>query len=75
MITRAIEVVMDRKIYSLGWYLFKKLFEFYVDTAWKNIDNVSMDILSMGMSSDYVSAVRYGSNIVRIGSGMFGSRK
>ncbi|MCI8736808.1 MAG: hypothetical protein HFI11_07490 [Lachnospiraceae bacterium] len=28
MITRAIEVVMDRKIYSLGWYLFKKLFEF-----------------------------------------------
>ena len=28
MITRAIEVVMDRKIYSLGWYLLKKLFEF-----------------------------------------------
>lgn len=34
-----------------------------------------IDILSMGMSADYVSAVKYGSNIVRIGSGIFGSRK
>jgi len=35
----------------------------------------NMDILSMGMSADYVTAVKYGSNIVRIGSGIFGSRK
>lgn len=34
-----------------------------------------MNILSMGMSSDYVAAVKYGSNIVRIGTGIFGSRK
>ncbi|MCH5349905.1 MAG: YggS family pyridoxal phosphate-dependent enzyme [Oscillospiraceae bacterium] len=34
-----------------------------------------MDTLSMGMSADYALAVKYGSNIVRIGSGIFGSRK
>lgn len=41
----------------------------------KNVKNVSMDILSMGMSADYVEAIKYGSNIVRIGSGIFGARK
>ncbi len=40
----------------------------------KPSSGVRMDILSMGMSADYVSAVKYGSNIVRIGSGIFGSR-
>lgn len=34
-----------------------------------------MDTLSMGMSADYALAVKYGSNILRIGSGIFGSRK
>ena len=39
-----------------------------------NIPNISMDTLSMGMSADYAIAVRYGSNIVRIGSALFGAR-
>lgn len=39
------------------------------------IPNADMDILSMGMSSDYALAVKYGSNILRIGSAIFGSRK
>ena len=38
-------------------------------------DNAGMEILSMGMTSDFALAVKYGSNIVRIGSGIFGSRK
>ncbi len=50
----------------------KQLFE---DMKSEGIGGVRMDILSMGMSADYVSAVKYGSNIVRIGSGIFGSRK
>ena len=50
----------------------QRLFNDFRSSCYKNAD---MDILSMGMSSDYVSAVRYGSNIVRIGSGIFGSRK
>lgn len=41
----------------------------------KRINNTNIDILSMGMSSDYALAVKYGSNIVRIGSGLFGTRK
>ncbi|MBP1561570.1 MAG: YggS family pyridoxal phosphate-dependent enzyme [Oscillospiraceae bacterium] len=41
----------------------------------KRIDNIGMEILSMGMSSDYELAVKHGSNIVRIGSGLFGARK
>lgn len=35
----------------------------------------NMDILSMGMSADYITAVKYGSGIVRIGTGIFGARK
>jgi len=50
----------------------KQLFE---DMRSESIGSTRMDILSMGMSADYVSAVKYGSNIVRIGSGIFGSRK
>ncbi|MCM1329792.1 MAG: YggS family pyridoxal phosphate-dependent enzyme [Ruminococcus sp.] len=41
----------------------------------ERFENADMDILSMGMSADYALAVKYGSNIVRIGSGIFGARK
>lgn len=50
----------------------KLLFE---DMRSESAAGAGMDILSMGMSADYVSAVKYGSNIVRIGSGIFGSGK
>lgn len=54
---------------------FEKMQILFNDMQNKRIKNVSMDILSMGMSADYVEAIKYGSNIVRIGSGIFGSRK
>lgn len=41
----------------------------------KNIPGVSMEILSVGMSGDYEKAVKYGSNLVRIGTKLFGARK
>lgn len=41
----------------------------------KDIPNVSMDILSMGMSGDYELAIKHGSNLVRIGTKLFGARK
>ena len=53
---------------------FDEMYRLFIDIGSKNRDNVSMDILSMGMSGDYVTAVKYGSNIVRIGSGLFGYR-
>lgn len=54
---------------------FEKMQELFNEMGNKNVKNVSMDILSMGMSADYVEAIKYGSNIVRIGSGIFGARK
>lgn len=54
---------------------FEKLQRLFNDLRPSCYKNADMDILSMGMSADYVSAVKYGSNIVRIGSGIFGSRK
>lgn len=39
-----------------------------------NINGVSMDTLSMGMTNDYARAVKYGSTLVRIGTGLFGAR-
>lgn len=46
----------------------------FLDISLKNIDNIYMRILSMGMSSDYEAAVKYGSSLVRIGSALFGER-
>ena len=40
----------------------------------EKLDNISMDILSMGMSSDYYEAILEGANMVRIGSALFGNR-
>ena len=55
--------------------VFAQLQKLSVDIAKKNIDNVSVDILSMGMSSDYETAIKHGSNLVRIGTKLFGARK
>lgn len=46
----------------------------YIDISEKKSDNISMDILSVGMTGDYVNAIKYGSTLVRIGSGLFGER-
>ena len=54
--------------------LFKKLFEFAVDIDKKNIDTVTMGVLSMGMTGDYEVAVEEGATMVRVGTGIFGVR-
>lgn len=46
----------------------------YIDISEKSIHNINMDFLSMGMSGDYIDAIKYGSNIIRIGRGLFGPR-
>ena len=47
----------------------------YVDIAAKKLDNVSMDCLSMGMSSDFAEAIACGATMVRVGSSLFGKRE
>ncbi len=53
---------------------FEEMYKLFIDNRDKKIDNVSMDYLSMGMSSDYAAAIECGSNIVRIGTSLFGER-
>lgn len=53
---------------------FSKMYRMFVDIRDKKMDNISMDILSMGMSSDYESAILNGADLVRVGSAIFGAR-
>ena len=53
---------------------FQKIKQLSVDITNKNIDNVSMEILSMGMTGDYMVAIEEGATMVRVGTGIFGER-
>ena len=53
---------------------FRKIKQLSVDIGNKNIDNVSMKILSMGMTGDYMVAIEEGATMVRVGTGIFGER-
>lgn len=55
-------------------HVFKKLKNLSLEIDRLNINNVSMDYISMGMSNDYYIAIEEGSNIVRIGTSIFGKR-
>ena len=53
---------------------FRNIRQLSVDIAEKNIDNVSMNVLSMGMTGDYTVAIEEGATMVRVGTGIFGAR-
>lgn len=57
----------DKKYFSL-------MYKTFVDIKSKNKDNIDMQILSMGMSGDFEAAIAEGSNLVRVGSAIFGAR-
>ena len=63
-----VENAEDNRLY------FRKIKDLSVDIAAKNIDNVSMEILSMGMTGDYEVAIEEGATMVRVGTGIFGAR-
>lgn len=54
--------------------IFSKLRQLSVDINAKNIDNVNVSILSMGMTNDYEVAIEEGATFVRVGTGIFGKR-
>ena len=54
--------------------VFQELYQLSVDIKSKNIDNVTMGVLSMGMSGDYEVAVEEGATMVRVGTSIFGAR-
>lgn len=53
---------------------FSRMHKIFVDIKDQKMDNISMEILSMGMTGDYQLAVRCGANLVRVGTGIFGKR-
>lgn len=53
---------------------FAQMYKLFIDIYSKNIDNINMHILSMGMSSDYEDAILEGANLIRVGSSLFGAR-
>lgn len=54
--------------------IFKKLFQLSVDITSKKVDNVNMNVLSMGMTGDYQVAIEEGATLIRVGTGIFGER-
>lgn len=53
---------------------FSKMHDLFIDIRGKNIDNINMSVLSMGMSGDYREAIENGATMVRVGSSIFGPR-
>ena len=53
---------------------FQEMYNLSVDITAKNSDNVSVDILSMGMSGDFADAIACGSTMIRLGTAIFGPR-
>ena len=53
---------------------FRKMYKLFIDIRDKNIDNVSMEQLSMGMSDDFHVAIEEGATLVRLGTALFGKR-
>lgn len=60
---------------SADEHLYDSMNSLFNEYKGKNIKNLNMEILSMGMSNDYEIAIKHGSNLVRIGTGLFGARK
>ncbi len=55
-------------------YYFSKMHDLFIDIQRKNIDNIHMRTLSMGMSDDFECAIAEGSTMVRVGTAIFGRR-
>ena len=53
---------------------FRNLHKLLVDINGKNIDNINMDVLSMGMTNDYIVAIEEGATHIRVGTAIFGAR-
>lgn len=55
-------------------HYFSKMHQLFIDIQSKKIDNISMNVLSMGMSDDFEQAIAEGSTMVRVGTAIFGRR-
>ncbi|WP_291561996.1 MULTISPECIES: YggS family pyridoxal phosphate-dependent enzyme [unclassified Clostridium] len=56
-------------------YYFSEMKKIFDDLSTRSFKNISMEILSMGMTHDYEIAIEEGSNMIRVGEGIFGKRQ
>lgn len=72
---KGIMVIIPKGNDNQNRFYFRKVKEIFEDLRIKKFNNITMEILSMGMSNDYKIAIEEGSNMIRIGSGIFGIRE
>lgn len=60
---------------NCGEKFFYNMQKLYIDILSKKLDNINMSVLSMGMSNDFATAIKYGSTQIRVGTALFGARK
>ncbi|MBE6070741.1 MAG: YggS family pyridoxal phosphate-dependent enzyme [Clostridium butyricum] len=74
ILVKGIMVIIPKGNEESNRYYFKRTKEIFENLKTKTFKNISMDILSMGMTNDYMTAIEEGSNLVRVGTGIFGER-
>ena len=72
---KGIMVIIPKGNEEENRYYFRKTKKIFDSLKEKDFKNISMEILSMGMTNDYKIAIQEGANLVRIGSGIFGIRE
>ncbi len=55
--------------------IFRQMYQLFTELQAANLANTNIEWLSMGMTNDYIMAIEEGSNLVRIGTGIFGQRQ
>lgn len=72
---KGLMVIIPKGDDEINRYYFKKTKKIFDTLKEKDYKNISMEILSMGMSNDYKIAIDEGSTLIRVGTGIFGIRK
>ena len=72
---KGLMVIIPKGDDEINRYYFKKTKKIFDKLKEKDYKNISMEILSMGMSNDYEVAIDEGSTLIRVGTGIFGIRK
>lgn len=74
VLVKGIMVIIPKGNEESNRHYFKKTKEIFDELKCRKFKNISMDILSMGMTNDYMTAIEEGATLVRVGTGIFGER-
>lgn len=74
VLVKGIMVIIPKGDEESNRFFFRKTKKIFDDLKTRKFKNITMEVLSMGMTHDYLTAIEEGSNLVRIGTGIFGER-